>query len=97
MEAKRSPVGTEMAVEVMPQETCKLLAGLNVGTGIDHVTTRQAFIESRVITPVELVHHHFPNRVASAGAILGVTVALVGHSEVEGVRPDWDSAKRCRD
>jgi len=34
---------------------------------------------------------------ASAGAILGITVTFVGHPEEQGVWPNWHSAQRSGD
>lgn len=55
--------------------------------------TWQRLVESGVVTSVQLVHDHFPHRVASAGTVLSVTVALVRHSEEQRVRPDGHSAE----
>ena len=73
VEAERGAVGVQVAVEVVAQQTAELLAGLDVGTRVDHVTTGQRFVESWVITTIQFVHDHLPDGVAAAGAVLGVT------------------------
>lgn len=93
METKWGTVAVEVTVEVVAQETGELLAGLDVGARVHHVATRKGFIEGWVITSVQLVHDHLPNWVASARAVMRVTVALMRHSEVEGVRPDGHPTK----
>lgn len=92
VEAERRAVAVEMAVEIVAQQTAELFAGLDVGAGVDHVATGEGFVEGRVVSPVQFVHDHFPDGVASARAIVGVSVAFVGHSEVEGVGPNWHAA-----
>lgn len=59
--------------------------------------TWQRLVERGIVSSVQFVHDHFPHRVASAGTVLGVTVALVRHSEEQGVRPDGHSAQRGGD
>ena len=93
MKTQRSPVGFKMAIEVVSQNSGKLVRGLNIGARRNQVTTRQSFIEIRVVTTIQFVDDHLPNRVAPGGASLGVTVAFVGHAVVQGVGPNGDSAK----
>ena len=57
------------------------------------MTTRQSLIKVRIVSSVELIDNHFPNRVASGWASLGVTVAFVRHAVVQRVRPNWNTAK----
>ena len=57
------------------------------------MTTRQSLIKVRIVSSVKLIDNHFPNRVASGWATLGVTVAFVRHAVVQGVRPNWNTAK----
>ena len=45
--------------------------------------------------PVQLIDDHLPDRMGSAGAVVGVSVALVRHLVVQRVRPDWGVA--CTD
>lgn len=97
VEAERGTVGIVVTVEVVTQETSELFTGLDVGAGVDHVATGQGFVEGRIVTAIEFVHDHFPDRVATGRAIVGVTVALVGHAEVQGVRPDRDTSQRSGD
>lgn len=93
VETQGSAVAVEMTVEVVSEQAGELFSSLDVGARVDHVTTWKRFVEGWIITPVELVHHHFPYWMASAGAIVSVAVALVGHSEVERVRPDGHAAE----
>ena len=97
MKTERSTVGLEMPVEVVPEHPSKLLGSLDVGTRGDQVTTGQALIKVRVISAVQLVDHHLPDRVAPGGAVLGITVALVGHAVVQSVGPNGNTAKRSSD
>jgi len=54
------------------------------------VTARESFIKGRVVTTIQLVNHHLPHWVGPGWAVLGISVALVGHAVVEGVGPDGD-------
>lgn len=93
VETKGSTVGVEMPVKVVSQETSKLIRSLDIGTRRDKVTTGQVLIKVGIVPSVELVDDHFPNGVAARGAPLGVTVALVGHTVVQGVGPDGHAAQ----
>lgn len=96
VKSKWSAISTQMAVDVVAKHASELLTSGNVGARVDHVATRQRFVESWVIATIKLVDDHLPDRMAAASTILGVTNTLVGHTEVERVRPDGDAAKRCR-
>ena len=93
MKTEWSTVGGKVTVEVVTEETSELLSGLNVRAGGDHVTTGKRFIEGWVISPVQFVHDDFPDGMRSGRAVLSVTMALVGHAEVQSVRPDGDTAQ----
>jgi len=67
-----------MPVEVVVQEVVKLIAGKDVGTGVDHRATGQVFVKVRIFPPVQLVHDHFPHGVASSRTVLQVSVTSVG-------------------
>ena len=54
------------------------------------MTARESFIKGRVVTTIQLVNHHLPDWVGPGWAVLGISVALVGHAVVEGVGPDGD-------
>lgn len=82
-----------MTVEVVAQEASELVSGLDVGARVDHVATGQGLVEGGVVSAIELVHDNLPHGVALAGAVVGVTVALVGHPEVKGVGPDGHAAQ----
>ena len=86
-EAERGTVLIVVTVKVVRQKVVKLVTSQDVGAGVDHGTTRQIFVNSRIFTTIKFIHHHFPNGVRSGGAFLQVSVAPVGHSEVHGVRP----------
>ena len=61
------------------------------------MTTRQSLVKVRIISSVEFIDNHFPNRVASGWATLGVTVTFVRHAVVKGVRPNRNTAQRSGD
>jgi len=61
VQTERRSVAIEMPVKVVSEQTSELFASLDVGTGINHVTTWQGLIEGRIISAVQLVHHHLPN------------------------------------
>lgn len=97
VEAERGAVAVEMAVEIMAQKPRELLSRLDVGARIHHVATRKRFVKGWVVTSVQLVHDHLPDGMTPAGAVVGVAIALVRHSEVERVGPDWDPSQRGSD
>lgn len=86
-----------MTVEVVAQKATELISGLDVGARVDHVATGQGLVEGGVVSAIELVHHDLPHGVALAGAVVRVTVALVGHPEVERVGPDGHASQRGGD
>lgn len=94
---KRCSVLGVMAVKVVVEESVELLAGQDVGARINHSATGQIFIECRVFTTIQFVHDDLPDGVAAGRALLQVTVATVGHAEVQGVRPQWRVLKRGSD
>lgn len=57
------------------------------------IQTWQRLVKSRIITPVQFIHDHFPYWMASAGAVLSVSITFMGHSEEQSVRPDRHSTK----
>ena len=48
----------------------------------------QIFVKGWIISSIQLIDHHLPYRVRPAGTAQSVPVALVRHSEVQGVGPD---------
>lgn len=97
VKTERSAVGGEMTVEVVLQHLTELFTSGNVGTRIDQSTTGQRLVEFWVVATIQLVDDHLPDGVATTGASTAVTAALVGGTEVEGVRPDGHAAQRCCD
>lgn len=97
MQTKWCPVAVEMSVEVMPEQTGKLFAALYVGARVDHVTTWQRLVEGRIISAVQFVHHHLPDRMRPRWTVAAVTITLVRHSEVQSVRPDGHTSQRRGD
>ncbi len=97
METQWSAVRAQMTVDIVAEHTTKLFSSSDVCTRIDHMTTGQGFVEGRVITTIELVNDHLPNRVAAAGTILGIADTFVRHTEIERVWPDGNAAKRGSD
>lgn len=91
------PVAVEMPIEVVSEQTSELFAGLNVGAGVDHVTTRQRFVEGGIVPAVQFVHYHLPNWMRPRRAITTIAVAFVGHPEVQCVRPNWHTSQRRGD
>ncbi len=86
-QAQRCTVLVVVAVEVVGQEVVELISAENVGAGVHHGATREVLINSRVLPPVQLIHHHFPHSMGTSGAVLQGTMAPVGHPEVHGVGP----------
>lgn len=97
MQSQRSPVGTEMTVEVVAKQTSELVSALDVGARVNHVTTWEGLIKSGVVSAIQLVHDDFPDGVRTGRAVVRVTVALVGHTEVESVRPDGNTSQGSGD
>lgn len=97
METKGGTVGVEMPVKVVPQKSSKLFRSKDVGARRHQMTTGKTFIEARVVSSVQLIDYHFPNRVATRGTALSISVALVRHAVVKSVGPDGDTAKRSSD
>ena len=79
MESKRGSVAVEMSVEVVPEKLPKLVPVGDVRTRRDEMTARQGLVKSGVVSPVQFVDDHLPDRVGPRGTVLGVTVTLVGH------------------
>lgn len=88
VQAKRRPVTVEVPVEVVPEQPSELFSGLNIGAGVHHVTTRQRLVESRVVPSVQFIHHHLPDGMGPRWTVSAVSITLMGHSEVQSVRPD---------
>ena len=88
-ESQRGAIGVVMALEVVVEEVVELLAVEDVGARVDHGATGQVFVVLGVFATVQLVEDHLPDGVAAGGALLLVAVAVVGHAEVERVRPQW--------
>lgn len=97
VQTQRSTVGIVVAVEVVTQKATELFTGLDVGTGVNHVTTWKRFVEGWIVTTIEFVHDHFPDRVTTGWTVVSVTVALVWHTEVQSVWPNWDTSERSSD
>lgn len=95
METKRSSVGVEVTEEIVPEHSTKLLRCQNVGAGRDQVTTWQSLVILWIVSSVQLIDDHLPNRVTSGWASLGVAMALVWHSVVQCVWPDWHPTQWC--
>lgn len=93
VEAQGCPVSFKVSVEVVPEHASKLLWGEDVRASGDKMTSGQTFIKIWIVSSVQLVDDHFPDRVASGWASLGISVALVWHAVVQGVWPDWNAAK----
>lgn len=90
------PVAVEMPIEIVSEQTSKLFACLDVGARVDHVTTRQGFVEGGIVSAVQLVHHHLPDWMRPRRAITAIAVASVRHPEVQRVRPNWHTSQRRR-
>lgn len=97
VETQRGAVRVEVPVEVVTQQSRELIPSLDVGAGVDHVAPGQRFVEGWVISPIQLVHDHFPNGVASGWTVVRVAVAFVRHTEIQSVRPNGHTAQRRRD
>lgn len=97
VQTERRPVAVEVPVEVVSKQTSELLAALDVGAGVDHVTTRQGLVEGGIVPAVQLVHHHLPDWMRPRRAVAAVAIALVGHPEVQRVRPNRHTSQRRGD
>ena len=60
-EGERGPVGGVVALQVVLQQVLELLLGVDVGTGGDQGTTGQSFVETGVVTTIQLVDGKLPN------------------------------------
>nr|CAD7568205.1 unnamed protein product [Timema californicum] len=87
----------DVPVKVVSEQPSELISSLDVGARVNHVATRQRLIEGWVITSIQLVHYHFPNRMTPTGTVVGVTVTLVRHAEVQGVGPNGDPSQGSGD
>lgn len=67
-----------MPVEVVVQEVVELVAGQDVGARVHHGAAGKVLVEARLLPPVQLVHDHLPNGVATGRAMLQVSVTSVG-------------------
>lgn len=74
VQAHGSAILIVMPVEVVVQKVVELVAGQDVGARVYHGTTGQVFVEARVLSPVQFVHHHFPYGVATSRTVLQVSV-----------------------
>lgn len=88
-----------MAVEIVSEEIVELITAANVGARVHHGTTSEILATVGILATIQFVHDHFPNGVGSGGTVLEITVALVRHAEVHGVRPQgnvlqWSSDGR---
>ena len=82
-QAEGGPVGGVVPVKVMLQHSSELVLVVDIGAGGHQVTSSQVLVKVGIVSPVQLVDGKFPDRVASAGAVSSVPVALVGHSRGE--------------
>ena len=85
--SERSSVLVEVSVEVVCEEVVELISGSDVGAGVHHGAPGEFLIHRRVLPPVQLVDNNLPDSQGPRGTVLQVAVTSVGHSEVEGVRP----------
>lgn len=97
VQTERRSVAIEVPVKVVSEQTSELLASLDVGTRVNHVTTWQGLIEGGIVSAVQLVHHHLPNWMRPRRAVATVAVAPVGHPEVQRVWPNWHTSQRRSD
>ena len=61
------------------------------------MTARRGLVKfplTTVLSPIQLVDDHLPDLVGSRRAFLGVALAFMRDAVGQGVRPDWDMAKR---
>jgi len=77
VQAHRRAVLIVMPIEVVVQKVVELIAGQDVGTRVHHGATGQVFVEVRVFSPVQFVHHHFPHSVAASRTVLQISVTSV--------------------
>jgi len=96
-QAEGSLVSLVVTQEVVVKKLFKLILVIDIGARGYKMTTGQILIKVGIITPVELVDGHLPDWMRPTGAVVVVTVALVRHSEVECVWPEWNPAERSGD
>lgn len=89
IQAEWSTILIVMAIEIVIQEIVELIASQNVRAGVDHSAARQIFIIGRILTTIQLIHHHLPHGMGSGGATLQIAVTAMGHTEVHGIGPQW--------
>lgn len=94
VQTQRSTVAIVVTVEVVTQKTCELIARGNVRARVYHVATGQRLIKGGIITTIQFIHDHLPHGVATRWAVVGIAVALVWHTEVQGVWPDGHTSQR---
>lgn len=92
---ERSSVGFVMAIEVISQELVELISCGFVGeAGVHHSTPWQLLLDGWLFTTIHLIHNHFPDCKGASGTVLEVTVTGVGHTVVQGVRPQRRATER---
>ena len=65
----------------MLEKRPELRGVIDVRARRDEVATGEALVEGRVLPAVELVDGQLPDGLAPGRAVVGVSVALVGHPE----------------
>lgn len=87
VETERSTIGAIVSLEVVFQEVSELGSFPDVRTRINKVTPRKALVEEWVITSVQLIHDHLPDGMRPGRTVLGISMALVWHSEIHCIWP----------
>lgn len=65
VKTKRGTILIVMPVEIVIEEIVELVTGENVATGVNHRAAWQILVVLRIFPAIQLVHHHFPDRVRS--------------------------------
>ena len=63
---------------------------VDIGAGGHQVTPSQVLVKVRIVSSVELIDGKFLDRVASAGAVSSIPVALVRYSVLQIVGPAYN-------
>ena len=95
--AEGSSVLVKVSVEVVGQEVVELIPRSDVGAGVHHGTSGQVLVHGGVLPPVQLVDNNLPDGERTGRTILKVAVTSVGHSEVQGIRPQGRVLQGGRD
>jgi len=79
---------SSVPLKVVVEEIVELVSSEDIIATVHHGTSRQLLINRRVLSPIQLIHHNFPNGMGAGRTVLKIPVTLVRHPEVHGVGPE---------